>query len=191
MRSKYLTSSQFFCEKCGLLPAAQFADRKGLGCTDALLTISHHLLKSLDAGMGSYIVELDFSAAFDRVSHSGLLFKLKSIGVGGSVLSNCREFLSDRMQRVVVDGAGSEWIPIVSGGPQGSMLGPLLFIIYTSEMFELVENRLFAYADGSTLLAVFHKPADRPAVGASLNRDLAKILEWCDHCCIILNPNKT
>ena len=70
-----------FCEKYGLLPAAQFAYRKGLGCTDTLLTISHHLQKSLDAGMESYIVKLEFSAAFDRVSLSGLLFKLKSIGV--------------------------------------------------------------------------------------------------------------
>ena len=64
------------------------------------------------------IVQLDFSAAFDRVSHSGLLFKLKSIGEGGSVLSICREFLSNRRQRVVVDGATSEWVPIVSGVPQ-------------------------------------------------------------------------
>ena len=83
------------------------AYRKGLGCTDALLTISHHLQKSLDTGIESYIVQLDFSAAFDRVSHSGLLFKLKSIGVGGGVLlSICREF-SNRRQRVVVDGATS------------------------------------------------------------------------------------
>ena len=77
--------------------------------------------------MESYIVQLDFSSAFDRVSHSGLLFKLKSIGVGGSVLSICTEFLSDRRQRVVVDGAANEWIPIISGMPQGSVLGPLLF----------------------------------------------------------------
>ena len=63
-----------FCEKHGLLPAAQFAYRKGLGCTDALLTISHHLQTSLDAVMESYIVQLDFSAVFDRGSHSGLLF---------------------------------------------------------------------------------------------------------------------
>ena len=55
------------------------------------------------------------------------------------------------------------------------MLGPLLFILYTSEMFELVENRLYAYADVSTLLAVVRKPVDRPAVAASLNRDLARI----------------
>ena len=114
-----------FCEKYGLLPAAY---RKGLGCTDALLTISHQFQKSSDAGMESYIVQLDFSEAFDRVSHSGLLFKLKSIGVGGSVLSICTEFFSDPRQRVVVDGAASEWIRIITGVPQGSVLGPFLFI---------------------------------------------------------------
>ena len=75
-------------------------------------------------------------------------FKLNSICVGGSVLSICTEFLTDK-QRGVVDGAVSEWIPIISCVPQGSVLGPLLFILYTSEMFELVENRLFVYADDS------------------------------------------
>ena len=63
--------------------------RKGLGFMDALLTISHHLQKSLDVGMEFHIVHLDLSAAFNRVSHSGLLFKLKSIGVGISVQSIC------------------------------------------------------------------------------------------------------
>ena len=101
------------------------------------------------------------------------------------------EFLSDRRQRVVVDGAASEWIPIISGMPQGSVFGPLLFILYTSKMFELVENRLFAYADYSTLLAVILKPADRPAIAVSLNRDLARIQEWCNHWYMILNPDKT
>ena len=78
------------------------------------------------------------------MSHSGLLIKFKSFGVRGSVLSICRKFLSNSRQRVVVDGATSEWIPIVFGVPLGSVLGPLLFIIYTSEMFELLENRLYA-----------------------------------------------
>ena len=126
------------------MPAAQFAYRKGLGYTDALLNISHHLQKFLDTGMELQIVQLDFSAAFDRVSHSGLLLKLKSIGVDDSVLSICTEFLSDRRQGIVVDGAASEWIPIISGVPQGGVLGPLQYILYISKMFELVENRLFA-----------------------------------------------
>ena len=65
------------CEKYDLFRAALFALRKGLGCTDALITISHLLQKNLDAGMESYIFQLDFSADFDWVSHSGLLFQLK------------------------------------------------------------------------------------------------------------------
>ena len=69
----------------------------------------------------------------------------------------------------------SAWIPYVSGVPQGSVLGPLLFILYTREIFALAENRLYAYADDSTSLAVVRKPADRPAVANSLNRDLARI----------------
>ena len=100
--------------------------------------------------MEPYIVQLDFSAAFDRVSHSGLLFKLKFIGVSGRVLSICTGFLSDCRQRVVVGGATSEWILIISGVPLGSVMVPLLFIPYSSEMFELVENRLFAYANNHT-----------------------------------------
>ena len=78
-----------------------------------------------------------------------------------------------------------------SGVPQRSVLGTLLFILYTREIFEQVENRLYVYADGSTLLAVVRKPADRPAVAASLNKEYARIQEWCNHRCMILNPNKT
>ena len=130
------------------------------------LTISHHLQKFLDTMVESDIVQLDFSATFDRVTHRGLLFKLKSIGVGGSVLSICMELLSNRRQRVCVHGATSEWIPIVSGVPQESVLGLLLLILYTSEMLELVENRLYVYADDSTLLTVVCRLADRLASAA-------------------------
>ena len=135
--------------------------------------------------MKSYIVQLDFSAAFDRVSHSGLLFR------GGSVLSICREFPYNCRQRVMVEGVTSEWTPIVSGMPLGRVLDPLQFILYSSEMFEQVENRLYAYADDSTLLAVVRKPADRSAVAAYPNKDVARIQEWCNHWCKIMNPNKT
>ena len=74
--------------------------------------------------------------------------------------------------------------------PQGSVLGPLLFILHASEVFDLVDNRLYTYADDSTLLAVVRKPADRPAVATSLNKGLTRIQEWCNHWCMILNPNK-
>ena len=130
-------------------------------------------------GWSLILLSSTLSAAFDRVSHSSLLFKSESIGVGGNVLSICR----DSSPTGATDGATSEWIPSVSGVPRGNVLSPRLLILYTSEMFELVENRLFAYVDDSTLLAVARMPADRPAVAASLNRDLARIQERCNHWC--------
>ena len=91
----------------------------------------------------------------------------------------------------MVDDATSECISVVSGVPQGSVLRPLLFTLCTTEMFQLVLNRLYTYADDSTLLVVVCKPADMPAVAASLNGDLARIQEWCNHWFMMLNPNKT
>ena len=161
---------------------------KDLGCTDPLLTIFHQFQKSLDAGMKSYIVQLDFSAAFERVSNSSLLLKFKYVGVGG--MSICTEFITNRRQRVVVDGAASEWILIISGMPQGSVFGPILFILLTSKMIERVKNTLFADADDFTLPEVVCKPADRPAFAASLSKDLSWIQEWCNHNCMTLNKNK-
>ena len=79
---------------------------------------------------------------------------MKYIGDGGSVLPICRELLAYLRHRVVLDGATSVWIAIISGMPQESVLDPLLFILHISEMVELAENRLYAYADDSTLLAV-------------------------------------
>lgn len=76
-----------------------------------------------------------------------------------------QEFLTDRRQRIVVVGATNEWIPIVSGAPHGSVFVGLLFCLCTSEMFDLVENRMFAYADDSTLLAVDCEHANRAAAG--------------------------
>ena len=95
-----------------------------------------------------------------------VLLKLKSIGVGhpdtiGRVCLSSAGFFNHR-QRVIF-GATSEWIPIILGVPRGSLLGPLLFILYTIDMFEM-ENRLYAYADDSTQLAVVFKQRDRPAV---------------------------
>ena len=131
---------------------------KGLGCDDALLTISHHLQKSLDTMMESYFIQLGVRAAFDTVSRSGLLFKLKFTGIGGSVLSNYREFLSNHRQRVVVDGVTSLRIPNVPGVKQGSVLGTLLFI--GEQITHRTDTDYMPNADNSTLLTVVRKPAD-------------------------------
>ena len=79
-------------------------------------------------------MQIDLSAAFYRVNHQGILHKLSSVGIGGSVLSVLTQFLSNRLQYVLVDGFRSKLVIVVSGVSQGSVLGPLLFLLYTSEL---------------------------------------------------------
>ena len=80
------------------------------------------------------------------------------------MLSILTQFLSNRSQYVVVDGCRSELVNVVSGVPQGSVLCPQLFLLYTAELFSIVENKLYGYADGSTLVAVVPSPGERVAV---------------------------
>ena len=90
-----------FMECSGVLPTTQFAYRKGLGTCDALLCVSHTLQNALESGQKARIVQIDFSAAFDSVNRQGILYKLCSVGIGGSVLSILTQFLSDRSQHVM------------------------------------------------------------------------------------------
>ena len=180
-----------YAENNSLFPSQQFGFRKGLGACDAVLTISEMVQQALDKGSEAYMVGLDFSAAFDRVNHKALIYKLKQFGIGGPFLNILTEFLTDRKQRVVVDGQCGEWRRVISGVPQGSVLGPLLFILYTQDMWVGLENQLVAYADDATLISVIPKPTDRNRVSESMNRDLAKISDWCNLWGMKLNPNKT
>ena len=87
---------------------------------------------------------------------------MNSLNVGGRVPAICQKLLNDSRQRVVVDGAAIEWTPVVSGVPLASVLGSHLFILHTSEIFDLLENRMFAYAVDSTFLAVVVVALPRP-----------------------------
>jgi len=180
-----------FMELYKVYPATQFAYRKGLGACDALLCVSHKLQAALDRGMEARLVQIDFSAAFDTVNHLGIIHKLRSIGVGGSVLSVISQFLSSRTQYVLVDGVRSHLVDVVSGVPQGSVLGPILFNLYTSDLFSILENEMVGYADDSTLIAVIPSPDARLRVAQSLDRDLGSVSDWCSMWGMRLNAGKT
>ena len=115
-----------FMEHCGVLPTTLFAYRKGLGTCDALLCVSHTLQSALESGQEARIVQIDFSAAFDRFNHQGILYKLSSVGIGGSVLSVLTQLLSNRSQYVLVDVCRSKLVNVVLGVPQGSVFGPVV-----------------------------------------------------------------
>ena len=108
-------------ERSGVLLTTQFAYWKGLGTCDALLCVSHTLQSALESGQEARVVQIDFSAVFDRVNHLGILYKLCSVGVGGSVLSKLTQYPSSRSQHVMVDGCRSKLVNVVSGVPQGSV----------------------------------------------------------------------
>ena len=101
------------------------------------------------------------------------------------------QFLSNRSQQILVDGCRSKLVNIVSGVRQGSVLSPLLFLLYTSEHFSILENKLIGYAVDSTLMAVVPSPGIRVAVAESLSRDLGRVSEWCDLWGMKLNASKT
>ena len=125
------------------------------------------------------LVQIDFSAAFDRINHEVLVFKLREARVGGLILKVFHNLLSSRTQRVKVDGVCSSSIDVVSGVPQSSVLGPFLFLLYIADLPRLFQNELVGYADDSTLLCRIPHPRDRSSVAASLNDDLAVISDWC------------
>ena len=91
------------------------------------------------------------------------------------MLSILTQFLSNRSQQVMVDSCRSKLVSDVSGVPQGSVLGPLLFLLYTSELFSILENKLICCADDSTLIAVVPSPGVKISVAESLSRDLVKV----------------
>ena len=153
--------------------------------------MSHTLQSALESGQEAKIVQIDFSAAFDMVNHLSILYRLCSVIIGGLVLYILTQFLLNQSQHVMVDGCRSKLVNVVSGVPQGIVFGPLLFLLYTSELFSILENKLIGYTDDSTLMAVVSSSGDRVAVAESLIRYLGRVSEWCDLWVMKLNASKT
>ena len=120
---------------------------------------------------------LDISAAFDKVWHKGLIAKLSQIGVDGTLLDLLKSYLANRKQCVVVDGVKSSMLEVKAGIPQGSRLGPLLFLIYINDIVNNIESEIMIFADDTTLLASGSDPNE---TASQLNRELAKISAWAE-----------
>ena len=161
--------------------------RAGDSCINQLVSITHDIFHSFDANPSLEVrgVFLDISKAFDRVWHKGILFKLELNGVSGKVLKLIESFLENRYQRVILNGQCSSWETIKAGVPQGSILGPLLFLIYI-DISNGLESNVKLFADDTSIFSIVFDPS---LSANKLNNDLKKIQQWAFQWKMIFNPD--
>lgn len=178
-----------FLDAHDVLSEFQHGFRKGYSTITQLVTVTHSLASCLDKNGQIDAIFLDFSKAFDRVPHDKLIFKLRNIGLPEILIIWITSYLTNRYQFVEVNGEQSGCLPVDSGVPQGSVLGPLLFLLYindiTTDLDQNVQIRLFA--DDCVLFQEITSINDQ----IHLNSSLAKIYEWCNTWDMKVNTDKT
>ena len=146
-----------YLEENNILNCNQHGFRKGCSCLSELLAHFEILFDNLSKNLDSDTIYLDFSKAFDKVDHALLIKKLQLYGIKGKLLSWIKSFLSGRVQKVVVDGKSSEIKLVISGVPQGTVLGPILFILFLNDLNSCIQYSQFKlFADDSRLIKVIN-----------------------------------
>ena len=153
-----------------------------------LLCIYNDLCVSFDKKITTQSVFFDISKAFDRVWHRGLLVKLESAGIRGKLLEFLSNYLSDRLQCVVIKGQKSDFKNVTAGVPQGSVLGPLLFLVYINDIVNDIESDIKLFADDTSMSLALNDPYKRQDI---LNSDLNKINDWANSWKVRFNEGKT
>ena len=173
-------------EKNNLLTDTQHGFRKKRSCESQLILFVDELARSMCEGNQIDIAVMDFSKAFDVVPHKRLLSKLDFYGIRDKTLLWIESFLSDRTQQVVVEGEFSETAPVTSGVPQGSVLGPILFLVFINDMPECVKSRCRLFADDS----IIYRSVNNDNDAADLQNDLNALHKWESDWGMSFNPSK-
>ena len=166
-----------FLLKEELLNPIQSGFRPSDSCINQLIAITHEIFEAFDCNLTLEVrsVFLDISKTFDKVWHKGLLYKLKCMGISQEIHKLLENYLSSRFQRVVLNGQTSSWRPILAGVPQGSILGPLLFLIYINDLPNELKSNAKLFADDTSLFTIVKDENESANV---LNNDLLLISKW-------------
>lgn len=173
-------------QKHDLLTKHQHGFVPGRSCSTQLVACLDIWTAILDRGSNMDAVYLDFSKAFDSVPHHRLCLKLQHYGIQGKVLGWLDNFLRNRRQKVVVNGQESQWENVISGVPQGSVIGPTLFILFINDMPEVVNCFIQLFADDAK---VFSEIVDESQHN-KLQEDLDSLLGWAERWQLVFNAKK-
>ena len=157
-----------------LLSTAQHGFVPSRNCMTNLLLSMEDWATALEYGYSIDIIYTDFAKAFDSIPHKRLFAKLQSIGVQGQLLRWIEAFLTGRRHRVSLSGELSDWTDVTNGIPQGSVLGPILFVIFINDMPNVVKNCCKLFADDAKL----YRPVISEADTQSLQSDIDNLMEW-------------
>lgn len=165
-----------FMEQNQLMNPNQHGFRTGRSCLTQLIEHYDLILDGLAGGSNVDVVYLDFAKAFDKVDHGILCYKLHSLGIGGKIGMWLFSFLTNRVQRVLVNGTSSSMSTVISGVPQGTVLGPVLFLVHITDINQRIESRVSSFADDTRVMRLVKCGEDVE----TLQEDLNKIYEWQD-----------
>ena len=182
----------------GFLKKSQHGFRVGRSTQSNLIEYTEDLFEDLDRGACIDVVYMDLQKAFDKVPHNRLIVKLKRSGIGGKLLEWLKEWLANRQQRVCYKKQLSGNIKVLSGVPQGSVLGPTLFLVYINDLEEGLKGNVYKFADDTKLKGIVNRKTGL----STLHEDLKKIETWAslwqmpfntEKCCVMHlgngNPN--
>lgn len=164
-----------YLEENNLLSDDQHGFRQYRSTVTQLLAHIDNIIQILETSDNADVIYLDFAKAFDKVDHTILLMKIEKLGIKGKIKAWIKNFLSDRTQQVVVDGETSKSAPVISGVPQGTVLGPVLFIIFIDNLTEAIKNAgIKVFADDSKLTLKIKSQEDHN----KLQKDLDTSIIW-------------
>ena len=177
--SKHFTDQNIFFE-------LQHGLREKRSCETQLIMLVDELAKNMQLGKQTELILLDFSKACDKVAHEKLLLKLHFYGIRGNALNWIKDFLDNRNQSVLLNGSNSDSIPVSSGDPQGSVLGPILFLAYINDLPDQVRSRVRLFADETAMFLAL----DMQNKSEILQKDLESLEKWEKLRDMNFNPSK-
>ena len=170
------------------LSKKQFGFLKNRSSLSQLLVSYSEIFNLMDRKAGSDVIYLDFSKAFDSVPHQELLYKLWQMGITGPLWHWFKSYLSNHQHCVSIGGKSSKLLPVISGVPQGCILGPMLFIIYVNDLTVNINHSSSynIFADDTKLIKHVYTGEDL----VSLQEDINHLVAWCSKWKLSLNPSK-